>query len=58
MREIITNPPNMVLKKYHAWRIGYHFPQCIDTPNFIHAIKQQDLGPTREVYNSLLAQLA
>ena len=46
------------IKKYHAWGIGYIFPQCTDTSNFICAIKQGGLGLTVEVYNSLLAQLA
>ena len=54
LREIISNPPNMVLKKYHAWGIGYYFPQCTDTPNFIFAIKQRGLGLSIEVYNYLL----
>ena len=39
----------MVLKKYHAWGIGYYFPQCTDTPNFICAIKQPGLGLTRVI---------
>ena len=46
------------VEKYHAWGIGYIFPQCTDTPNFIFAIKQGGLGLTLEVYNSLIAQLA
>ena len=44
--------------QHHVWGIGYIFPQCTDTPNFIFAIKQGGLGLTLEVYNSLLAQLA
>ena len=40
-----------------AWGIVYFVSQCIDTPNFIFAIKQGGLGKTLEVYNSLIAQL-
>ena len=36
-----------------VWGIGYIVPQCIDTPNFICAIKQEGLGGTLEVYDSL-----
>ena len=50
--------PKHGTEKYHAWGIGYYFPECTDTPNFICAIKQQGLGLTIEVHNSLLSQLA
>ena len=58
LREIISDPPNMVTELYHAFGIGYYFPQCTDTPNFISAIRQQGLGLTIEVYDYPLAQLA
>ena len=45
-------------QKEHVWGIGYIFPQCTDTPNFIFAIKQRGLGLTLEEQHSLLAQLA
>ena len=41
-----------------AWGIWYCASKCTDTPNFIFAIKQEGLGQTLEIYNSLIAQLA
>ena len=48
LMEILSNPLNMVLKKFHD------FPHCRDTPNFIYVIKQRGLGLSIEVYNYLL----